>query len=102
VSAAIISPRARREVLDAVEWIARDNPASAQALLDAVEKAAERIGARPAIGRTRPALAQGEYRFLTIAGFPYIIVYSTSRSRPVIVRMVHSARDLPRLLRDLR
>ncbi len=74
---------------------------AAQALLDAVLKAAERIGSFPQIGTMRPDLARPPYRFLTLSGSPYLIVYNDSRVPPLIVRIVHGARDLPRLLRSL-
>jgi toxin ParE1/3/4 len=101
VTDATISRRARRELLDAAEWIARDNPVAAQGLQEAVIKAAELIGTRPAIGAVRTNLARGPYRFLALTGFPHIIVYNTDQNRPRIVRVVHGARDLRNALRDL-
>lgn len=96
-----LSPAARRDLLAAVRWIANDNPAAARALRDAVAKAAERIGEHPRIGTSRPALADEPYRFLTLTGFPYIIVYNADRRPPRIVRILHGARDLPEILREL-
>ena len=68
---------------------------------DAVEHAAERIGEHPAIGVLRPELADEPHRFLTLAGFPYLIVYNAVRRPPLIVRILHGARDLPEVLKDL-
>jgi plasmid stabilization system protein ParE len=42
-----------------MDWIARDNPAAAQGLLDAVLRAAERIGQYPRTGVRRPDLTAG-------------------------------------------
>jgi toxin ParE1/3/4 len=85
-----------------VEWITQDNPVAAQGLLDAVLRAAERIGEHPQIGVRRPDLTGSvRYRFVVLTGYPYLIVYTADRNPPVIVRMVHGARDLPRLLRNL-
>jgi len=99
---AAFSPRALRELESAVRWIASDNPAAAQALHDAVVRAAERIGQHPNIGSLRPELTSSlRHRFVILTGFPYLIVYAADRTPPLIVRMVHSARDLARLLRDL-
>jgi toxin ParE1/3/4 len=102
VSSAAISRRAQRELVDAAEWIARDNPAAAEALRVAVVRAAELIGAHPEIGSVRLHLASAVYRFLPLTGYPYIVIYQIRRRGPVIVRVVHGARDLPRALRDLR
>jgi toxin ParE1/3/4 len=88
-------------LLAAAGWIARDNPATADAFLDAIDRAAQLIGDRPGIGPVRPELARAEYRFLLLTGFPYIVVYTTRRERLVIARVVHTARDLPRVRRDL-
>ena len=84
-------------------WIARDNPVAAQGLLDAVLRAAERIGEHPQFGVRRPDLtASPRYRFVVLTGYPYLIVYAADRIPPVIARALHGARDLPPLLRSLR
>jgi toxin ParE1/3/4 len=70
-------------------------------LRDAVAGAAERIGTYPRTGVVRPDLTSGPYRFVILTGFPYVIVYAENSDPPVIVRILHGARDLPRLLRDL-
>ena len=102
MTAAIISRRAERELLDAALWMARDDWAAAEAFRAAVIGAAELIGRRPGIGVRRPQLASELYRFFSLRGFPYIIVYTTVETPPRIVRVVHGARDLPSVLRDLR
>jgi toxin ParE1/3/4 len=102
VTTATLSRRARRELNSALRWIAQDNAAAAQGLLDAVRKAAERIGQYPQIGARRPDLtASARHRFVALTGFPYLIVYAEDRDPPLIVRILHSARDLPRHLQDL-
>jgi toxin ParE1/3/4 len=98
---AVLAPRARRDLLAAVRWIAKDNPAAARALSDAAAKAAMLIGEYSEIGTTRPTLADERYRFVMLTGFPYVIVYNAKRTPPLIVRILHGARDQPRLLQDL-
>jgi toxin ParE1/3/4 len=86
-----------------MEWIARDNPLAAQGLLEAVLNTAERIGQYPRAGVRRPDLtASARYRFVVLPGYPYWIVYAADRDPPVIVRVMHTARDLPGVLRNLR
>ncbi len=99
--AAALAPRARRELLAATRWIAKDNPAAARALRETIAKAAENISVHPHIGRLRPDLAGPQYRFLTLTGFPYILVYLAERHPPLILRILHGARDLPGALRDV-
>jgi toxin ParE1/3/4 len=99
VTAATLSRRAQRELDGAPQWIARDNPLAAQAVLEA----AERIGEHPKIGVVRTDLTVTDrYRFVVLSGFSYLVVYAADRNPPVIVRIVHGARDLPRVLRNLR
>ena len=101
MSAALLSPAARRDLLAAVRWIAKDDPAAARALRDAVANAAERLDGRTHVGSRRPDLADERYRFFTPTGFPYLIVYNADRLPPLIVRILHGARDLLEVRRDL-
>ena len=41
------------------------------------------------------------YRFVTLTGFPYVIVYDCERNLPMIVAVLHTSRDLKRVVRDL-
>jgi toxin ParE1/3/4 len=98
---AVLTLRARTELRDALRLIGADNPAAAHALNDAVHEASMRIGSNPAIGARRPALAGERYRFWPIRRFHYLLVYTDRTAPPRIVRLVHMARDLPRVLADL-
>lgn len=98
---AILSTRAREEFLEAIRWIARDNPTSAKALKNAVQQAARNLGNHPLSGYERIDLASPPVRFLTLTGFPYIIVYDAALNPPVILRFLHGARDLPDILMEL-
>lgn len=99
--AALFSPRARRDVLEAMRWIAKDNPRAAQGLRDCVVVAARRIAEHPNSGVPRPELAEPRVRFLILTGYPYIAVYDADEVPPVILRVLHGARDLAEVLRDL-
>lgn len=59
------------------------------------------MGEHSHIGALRPELAGEPYRFVVLAGFPYVIVYNAERRPPLIVRILHGARDLPEILRNL-
>jgi toxin ParE1/3/4 len=97
----LFTPAAERDLQAAAMWIARDDPASAEALLRAALTAARRLRERPGFGRIREDLAPPRYRFWSLSGFRYLIVYDTEADPPHIVRVVHTARDLPRALRDI-
>jgi plasmid stabilization system protein ParE len=98
---AVLTRRARAELRDALGWIGGDNPAAARGLNDAVQEAAVRIGKNPQMGRHRPALAGSRYRFWSIVRYGYLLVYTDQVQPPRIVRIVSTARDLPRILSDL-
>jgi len=101
MSVAILSPRARRDLLAAVRWIARDNPAGADALLEAVTKAGEHIGTYPHVGNIRPQLGREALSLCDADRLSDVIVYDAERRPPLIVRISHGARDLPHVLRKL-
>jgi toxin ParE1/3/4 len=98
---ALLAPQPRRDLFEAARWIAKDNPTAARGLRVAVLEAAERIGHHPQVGVVRPQLADEQYRFMILTGYPYLIVYNAQRSPPLILRILHGARDLPEVLRGL-
>jgi toxin ParE1/3/4 len=100
VKSAVLSPQARRDLLDATRWIARDNPTAARALRDAVKEAAARIVAHPESGAVRVEFSDPPTRFLVLTGLPYILVYDSEPRPPLILRVLHGARDLPELLKS--
>ena len=62
MSVAVLSPRARRDLLNAVRWLTRDNPVPAHALCDAVLTAVRRIGQHNELGTLRPDAADKPYQ----------------------------------------
>jgi toxin ParE1/3/4 len=99
--AAVLSPRARRDLLEAANWIAKNNPTAATGLRVAVVDAARRIGDHPQIGKLQPDLADGPIYFLPLTAFPYVLVYRLDHDPPLILRVLHGARNLPEVLRDI-
>jgi toxin ParE1/3/4 len=94
VTSPIFAPRAQRELREAAVWIAEDNPTTADALLTAAIAAARRLQARPELGRVRLELAPAQYRFWSLRGFPYLLVYDAEAKPPIILRFVHQCRRL--------
>ncbi len=99
---AVFSPSARRDLAAAVEWIARDNRTAARGLRAAVTDAAARIGEHPETGVVRADLAEEPVRFLILTGYPYVMVYDAARRPPLVLRVLHGARDLPTALKPAR
>jgi toxin ParE1/3/4 len=96
-----LSLAAERDLLEATQWITKDNPAAARALRNAVKRAAMTIGEHRHIGRLRPEVVGAPYRSLPLIGFSYVIIYNAERIPPRIMRILHGARDLPEFFRDL-
>jgi plasmid stabilization system protein ParE len=101
VSVRLFAPRARRELRDASVWIARDSQVTAHALVTEALRAAAMLARQPMLGRRRLDLLPEPYRFWSLRGFPYLLVYNASASPPRILRVLHMARDLRTLLDDL-
>jgi len=98
---AVLSPFARRDIIEAVAWIASDNPLAARGFREAVGKALRLIGQHPNVGAIRRDLATERIRFMVLRGYSYILVYAADTEPPRILRVLHGARHLPELLRDL-
>ena len=88
--------RAESDIDDIWLWIAEDSIAAAEEFTDRVEAAENRLARYPEIGQARPDLAAG-VRHWPIA--PYPILYRAQDDGVLILRVVHGARDLPRLFR---
>lgn len=96
-----LAPRARGDLLEAVHWIAREDWRAAEALREAVLTAAARLGEFPEMGKRRLELAEPNIRFLALSAFPYVLVYNATARPPLILRVLHGARDLPDILAEL-
>jgi toxin ParE1/3/4 len=92
----VLSPLARRDLIDIWESIATDDLAAADRVVDAIEEAMNALSAMPAMGHFRDELADRSHRFWPVGR--YLIVYH-HEMRPIeIVRVLHGARDVERLL----
>jgi plasmid stabilization system protein ParE len=93
------SQQARREVDRALRDMT--HAAARQRLREAVVTAARRLGANPLLGSPRPHLGP-PYRCWSLTRFGYLLVYDPRTDPVEILRFVHTRRDLPRVLADLK
>lgn len=100
MNSTLFAPQAKRDLIEAASWIAKDNPAAARALRDSLTDAARRLGRCPELGSQRSDLAGPEIRFLVLSGFPYVVVYDAMHRPPLILRVLHGGRDIPSLMGD--
>jgi len=97
VAGFILTARAEDDLLEIWAYIAADNPAAADRVLDRIEDVFGRIAAHPQLGAARPDLADG-LRY-SVSG-NYLVLYRQVDDAVEIVRVVHGGRDLPSLFRD--
>lgn len=93
--------QADRDLAAHVEYIARERPASARRYLIAVERAFQRIARLPELGALR---ACRERRLAGLRVWPvphferFLIFYRVTESAVEVIRVLHSARNVERLL----
>ena len=95
-----LAPLARAEIAR----ISADMSGNRRALArfrESLAHAARLIGDHPEIGHRNLALAGEQYRFWSLPGFPYLIVYRATNVPPLILRVLHGARELRPLLSDI-
>lgn len=84
-------------------YIARDNPAAADRVLDAVEKTLDMISEQPECGvlyRTRNRRLQSVRMFPVLGFSNYLIFYRAEAESVRILYLLHGARHLTRLFRQ--
>jgi toxin ParE1/3/4 len=82
--------------------IARDSPAAAERVLDAVEDVFTQISLQPEIGIVYPTLIprMRKVRMLPLKGFSnYLVFYRIEENAVRVLHVVHGARHLPHLFR---
>lgn len=94
----IFSPAAKADFRDILDYIYERNPAAAYRLVEELaEFCLEVLGANPHAGRSADELVPG---LKIISKRNYRICYRVLETEVEIGRLIHSARDLDRLLRE--
>lgn len=88
-------PRAIRDVEEIWQWIAADDVAAADRWVRLIVDTTDRLVEFPNSGPSRPELAPGA-RSLVVGR--YLVLYRVGPDSVDIVRVVHGARELSRLL----
>jgi toxin ParE1/3/4 len=94
---------AERDLAEQVEHIATEHPPAARRYLLALERAFERLLEMPEIGVQRAFKSRKleGLRMWPVPGFSnFIIFYRVTQRSVQIVRILHSAQDIPRVLRE--
>ena len=87
------SIEALEDLADQVSYIARDDPAAARRVADAIDRTALALGEMPT---GRPGRATGTYE-KSVTRLPYILAYGITQTggeeAVAIVRVIHTSRD---------
>jgi plasmid stabilization system protein ParE len=84
--------RAFEHIAAAEEFIARENPAAAQKVAEAIYKTAEKLETFPDLGK--PGRVPGT-RELPLSKYPYTLVYRIRPSKVIVYAVMHQARKYP-------
>lgn len=87
----IRTQRARQDLIDIWRYIAPNNPAAADALLDRIDEKCALLARNPRLGAERSDIRPG-LRYLVVG--EYLILYRIIEHGIEIVRVVHGRRDL--------
>jgi toxin ParE1/3/4 len=90
-----VSREARKDLSEIFVYIARDNVAAARRVLSLFHQKFRAIAAQPGIGRQRDELKAG-YQSHTADN--YVIYYRFANGIVRILRVLHGARDLKKLI----
>lgn len=82
-------------MLDIWSYVAQENEAAADRLVERLARQFQLLGDNPYVGRTRDDLRSG-YRSL-VAG-QYVIFYRATSSTVFVLRVVHGRRDIESLI----
>lgn len=93
----VIAEPAARDLEGILDYIALDNPDAAERVYRGIVSAAERLPEFPALGRPG---RHPETRELSIADWPYLIVYEVGSGAVTILAIFHTSRDLAKALHD--
>lgn len=88
------------DLTEAVEYIARDSPSYAATFATRAVRAAESLSEFSERGRRVPEFRDENVRQLIVVN--YRLIYRVSATAVHIIAFVHTARDLPAYVRDMR
>ena len=92
----VLSPEALSDLQNIWDFIATENPAAANQMVDELFNAFQHLAEWPGSGHTRHDLTQKNVRFWPVRS--YLLVY---REKPLplqIVAILHGSRDIPSII----
>jgi len=99
----VLSERARRDLVSIIDvYTAEASFDVARSFSSALRAEFDHIGRFPASGSPRfaPTVGVRDVRSWPVSGFPYLFFYAERGDRIDILRVLHTAGDIPTSLRD--
>lgn len=94
-----LTPAAEEHVGTVVEFIATDNEDAAIRVRNALYSAFALLASQPGIGHSREDLTDRPLKFWSV--YSYLVVYDPVRAPLTIVAVLHGARDVAKILKDI-
>lgn len=94
MSVVLRSSLAERDLDEVWRYIAKDSPAAADRMVDAIIEKCQLMATQPELGQSRPELAPRLRSFLV---GNYVVVYWPMPDGIEIARVIHAARDIQSL-----
>lgn len=94
-----LTERAEADVDTITDFIAADNIDAAVKVVLALEDAFVLLASRPGIGHARADLTDRPLKFWTV--YSYLIVYDPASDPLTIVAVLHGARDVAQILKEI-
>ena len=97
----VVRPKARRDIAEIADYIAAENLGAADRFIDEMSEAFSKLALMPHMGSARRFRRQS-LRGLRLWRVPhfekYLIIYQPEESAVEVIRVLHGARNIERLL----
>ncbi len=94
-----LTPNAQENINEICAFITEDSVDAALRVFDALAHAFEELAAMPGMGHTREDLTARPVKFWSV--YSYLVVYDPESSPLTVIAVLHGARDIEQILKDI-
>ena len=95
----VFTEEAETQLLEIIDYVSAENPEAAARISAAIHDALKQLAALPEMGHTRADLTARPVKFWAV--FSYLIAYDPASKPLTVIAILHGARDLEHLLRNI-
>ncbi|HEX7181608.1 MAG TPA: type II toxin-antitoxin system RelE/ParE family toxin [Thermoanaerobaculia bacterium] len=92
----VLTPAARADLQEIVDYIRQDSPEAARRVLREIQDSMRKLSRMPQMGHLREDLCDEPLRFWQV--YSYLVIYRPETRPLQILRVLHSARDARSIL----